>query len=130
MSQQSRLARSHRSRLLACAMAIAAAVTAVTPMWANADESPHEHDAKSMPSGHHSKMGGMKHMEGMSMTGDVDYDFAANMRMHHQMAVDMSQAQIKNGKDPEMLKMAKGIIAAQKKEITELDRWLAARKKP
>jgi uncharacterized protein (DUF305 family) len=35
-------------------------------------------------------MGGMKHMEGMSMTGDADYDFAANMRKHHQMAVEMS----------------------------------------
>jgi uncharacterized protein (DUF305 family) len=77
----------------------------------------------------HSKMG-MKHMDGMSMTGDTDYDFAANMRMHHQMAVDMSEAELKNGENPEMLQMAKSIIAAQKKEIAELDRWLAAHKKP
>ena len=75
-------------------------------------------------------MGGMKHMDGMSMTGDADYDFAANMRKHHQMAVDMSEAQLKKGKDADMLKMAKSIIAAQKKEIAELDRWLAAHKKP
>ncbi|EIT67763.1 MULTISPECIES: DUF305 domain-containing protein [Hydrocarboniphaga] len=75
-------------------------------------------------------MGGMKHMDGMSMTGDADYDFAANMRKHHQMAVDMSEAQLKKGKDADMLKMAKSIIVAQKKEIAELDRWLAAHKKP
>lgn len=75
-------------------------------------------------------MGGMKHMEGMSMTGDADYDFAANMRKHHQMAVEMSEAQLKKGKNPEMLEMAKNIIAAQKKEIAELDRWLAAHKGP
>lgn len=75
-------------------------------------------------------MGGMKHMDGMSMTGDADYDFAANMRKHHQMAVDMSEAQLKKGKDADMLKMAKSIIAVQKKEIAELDRWLAAHKKP
>lgn len=130
MSQQNRLTRSNRFTLSVCSMAIAAAVMAVTPMRASADETPHEHDAKSMPADHHSKMGGMKHMDGMSMTGDVDYDFAANMRMHHQMAVDMSQAQIKNGKNAEMLKMAKDIIGAQKKEIAELDRWLAAHKKP
>ncbi len=78
----------------------------------------------------HSKMDGMKHMDGMSMTGDVDYDFAANMRMHHQMAVDMSEAELKNGKDPQMLQMAKDIIAAQKKEITVLGEWLNANKKP
>lgn len=72
----------------------------------------------------------MKQMGGMSMTGDVDYDFAANMRMHHQMAVEMSQAELKNGKNPEMLRMAKDIIAAQKKEIAVLDQWIKANKKP
>lgn len=75
-------------------------------------------------------MGGMKPMDGMSMTGDADYDFAANMRKHHQMAVEMSEAELKKGKNPEMLQMAKNIIAAQKKEISELDRWLAAYKRP
>lgn len=130
MSPQSKPNGSHLFVVLPRAVAIVAAIMIATPMRANADEAPHEHDAKSMPSDHHSKMGGMKHMDGMSMTGDADYDFAANMRMHHQMAVDMSQAQLKNGKDPEMLKMAKDIIAAQKKEITALDRWLAAHKKP
>ena len=69
-------------------------------------------------------------MKGMSMTGDTDYDFAANMRMHHQMAVDMSQAELKNGKNPQMLLMAKDIIAAQKKEIATFDKWMKAHKKP
>ena len=65
----------------------------------------------------------------MSNTGNADHDFAANMRMHHQMAVDMSQAELKNGKDPKMLAMAGDIIAAQKKEIAQLDEWLVAHKK-
>ena len=72
--------------------------------------------------------GAMKHMDGMSMTGDKDYDFAANMRMHHQMAVEMSDAEVKNGKDPRMIRMAKEISSAQKKEIAEFDRWMAAHK--
>lgn len=75
-------------------------------------------------------MGDMKHMEGMSMTGDVDYDFAVNMRMHHQMAVYMSQAQLKKGKNPKLRSMATNIIAAQKKEIAVLDQWIKANKKP
>lgn len=69
-------------------------------------------------------------MDGMSMTGDVDYDFAANMRKHHQMAVDMSKAQLTSGKDPQLLQMANDIIAAQNSEIAVLDQWLEAHKKP
>jgi len=68
-------------------------------------------------------------MEGMSMTGDVDYDFAANMRMHHMKAVQMSQAELKNGKNPQMLQVAKDIIAAQKKEIAAFDQWIQEHKK-
>lgn len=77
-------------------------------------------------------MSGMKNMgdmKSMSMTGDVDYDFAVNMRIHHQMAIDMSQAQLKNGKSPQLRTMATTIISAQKKEIATLDAWIAAHKK-
>ncbi|WP_313315515.1 DUF305 domain-containing protein [Pulveribacter sp.] len=47
------------------------------------------------------------------------------MRIHHQGAIDMAQGQLRDGKDPQMLKMAKEIIAAQKKEIAVLDAFLA-----
>ena len=72
-----------------------------------------------------------KSMENMSaqmastpMTGDADRDFAVMMKIHHQGAIDMAQAQLVAGKDPEMRKLAKEIIAAQKKEIALIDRWL------
>ncbi|MEO8001257.1 MAG: DUF305 domain-containing protein [Arenimonas sp.] len=58
-------------------------------------------------------------------TGDVDFDYAANMRMHHQIAVEMSQAQIKNGKDKQLRNMAMHIIAEHNNEIAKLDRWMA-----
>lgn len=122
---------SKRPTLSACAIAMAAAVMAAAPMWANAND-PAKHDSRPMSAGQMDKstMGGMKHMDhGMSMTGDADYDFAANMRKHHQMAVDMSQTELENGKDPKMLDMAGDIIAAQKKEIAQLDQWLGANKK-
>lgn len=76
----------------------------------------------------HESMKGKMPMHGMSHTGNVDHDFATNMRMHHEMAVLMAQAQIKNGKDPEMTRIAKAIIPAQQAEITVLGRWLDAHK--
>ncbi|MEK6805777.1 MAG: DUF305 domain-containing protein [Pseudomonadota bacterium] len=134
MFQQNKCKRFNRSALSVLALAVA--VMASAPACSKAPE-PAKNEAKSMSSEpmDHSKMdgmkmGGMKHMDGMSMTGDTDYDFAANMRMHHQMAVDMSEYQIKNGKSPELNQMAKDIIAAQKKEIAVLDQWIAAHKKP
>ena len=131
MSQQTRHTRSSRFTVSAFAVAMAALLMAAAPTWTNAAE-PAKNDPKSMPSEKmdQSKMDGMKDMDGMSMTGDMDYDFAANMRMHHKKAVDMAQAELKNGKDPKMVRMAKDIIAAQKKEITAFDKWMEAHKKP
>jgi uncharacterized protein (DUF305 family) len=70
-------------------------------------------------------MDGMaKGMATMPMTGNVDRDFAMMMRIHHQGAIDMAQAELATGKDPQMRKLAKEIIAAQEKEIALIDRWL------
>lgn len=119
-----------------CVAVWAAVILATAPTWAMANDAAKPGAAPStMTPMDHSKMEGMKHedcpkhMEGMSMTGDVDHDFAANMRMHHQMAIKMSQAEVKNGKNPQIVQMAKDIITAQNKEIIVLDKWLAAHKK-
>ena len=63
-------------------------------------------------------------MASSKMSGDADRDFATMMRIHHQGAIDMAEAQLATGKDPEMRKLAKEIISAQKKEIAVIDRWL------
>ena len=63
-------------------------------------------------------------MSSMSMSGNADVDFAMMMRVHHQGAIDMAQAELKDGKAPEMRKLARSIIVAQKKEITQLERFL------
>ena len=70
----------------------------------------------------------MEGMQKMPMSGDTDKDFAMMMKMHHQQAVEMAQKELVTGKSPEMKAMAKKIIAAQKKEIGEFDRWLAKQK--
>ena len=68
-------------------------------------------------------MGGK--MTAMPMSGNPDIDFAMMMRIHHQGAIDMAIAELSNGKDPQMRKMAKAIVTAQKKEITQFDAYLA-----
>src|SRR6185312_681731 len=103
------------SRLLAIA-----AVTAM-PMTALAQE---HHDSpadEALMSG----MDKMNHdMDAAPMTGDADHDFVAMMIPHHQGAVDMAEAELKYGKDPAMRRLARDIVAAQKKEIAMMRTWL------
>jgi uncharacterized protein (DUF305 family) len=70
-------------------------------------------------------MMGMEGMQKMPMSGDTDKDFVMMMKMHHQQALNMAEMELKHGKSPEVKAMAKRIIAAQKKEIAQFDRWLA-----
>lgn len=70
----------------------------------------------------------MDKMNQMTMSGNVDMDFASMMKMHHQHGVEMAEMQLKNGKSPEMKKMAKQIIASQNKEISQIDAWMSKQK--
>jgi len=79
---------------------------------------------------HKSMMSGMKSMESMKGSGDIDHDFAMMMKMHHQSALDMANLQLQRGKDATLRGMAKDIIKSQKKEIKAFDKWLAKNAKP
>jgi uncharacterized protein (DUF305 family) len=68
-------------------------------------------------------------MASMQMSGNADVDFAMLMRIHHKGAIDMAKAELRDGKDLQMHKMAKGIIAAQEKEIAQFDKFLAKKGK-
>ena len=75
-----------------------------------------------------SKAAMMKMMHGMpAYTGDADVDFNKQMRGHHVAAIEMAEVQLKHGKDIESRALAQEIIDAQKKEIAEIDAWLAKR---
>lgn len=58
----------------------------------------------------------MDKMSNMQMTGNPDVDFAMMMRNYHLSGIKMAEMQLRDGKEPKMRKMAKSIIAEQKKE--------------
>ena len=72
-------------------------------------------------------------MTGMEMDmnlgpADAEFDlrFIDGMILHHQGAIAMSQEALKNSQRPEILQLAQDIIAAQEKEIAQLQAWRSA----
>ncbi|WP_441708984.1 CopM family metallochaperone [Hyphomicrobium sp. 2TAF46] len=68
----------------------------------------------------------MKMQQDMAMTytGNTDIDFVKGMIPHHQSAVDMARTVLAFGKDPDVKKMAEGVIKAQESEIAWMKEWL------
>ena len=64
------------------------------------------------------------------MTGNADQDFVAGMLPHHQGAVGMAEVELRYGKDPELLRLAHGIIAAQEQEISQMQAWQSSHPLP
>ncbi len=85
-------------------------------------------DMKTMKSGDMDMKSMMKNMSekmsSMKMSGSPDMDFAMMMRMHHEGAIQMAEVELRDGKEVNMKKMAKDIIAAQKKEIAQMDKFI------
>lgn len=70
-----------------------------------------------------------KAMMEAKQTGDADIDFVTGMIPHHQGAIDMAKIVLEKGKNPEIKKLAEGIIKAQESEIKMMNEWLATQKK-
>ena len=54
---------------------------------------------------------------------DFDAAFIAGMIPHHQGAIDMANAALKDAKHEEIKRMAKAIVTAQQKEIDQMKQW-------
>jgi uncharacterized protein (DUF305 family) len=87
-------------------------------MMSNAPASP---GSREMQQG---MMSGMRHMQVMPMTGDVDKDFVRMMRQHHLQGIEMARIEAQKGDDPEAKRMARKIIDEQQKDIARFDDWL------
>lgn len=125
---------SNTVRLTLCALASGFLI--VGPAWSE-DKGAHmggDHSATHQGSQNTSGSGqsmdqamksGMDAMQKVPMSGDVDKDFAAMMRVHHQQAVAMAEIELRDGKSPELKSMARKMIKDQKKEIDKLGQWLS-----
>jgi uncharacterized protein (DUF305 family) len=71
------------------------------------------------------KMGGMMNHNMDVGPADANYDlrFIDSMIPHHQGALVMAQEVIQKSKRPELIKLAKGIITDQNKEIAQMQQW-------
>jgi uncharacterized protein (DUF305 family) len=67
-------------------------------------------------------------MQGLAGKTGEEFDraFLSEMVVHHQGAVDMAQAVLKNSNRPELLNLAREIITAQTKEIEMMKSWQAS----
>jgi len=73
-------------------------------------------------------MAAMSKMDVPMMQGiqaaDPDVAFVKGMIPHHQGAIDMAKVVLEHGKDAQVKAWAEQIIAAQEKEIAEMQEWL------
>lgn len=65
-------------------------------------------------------------MTGMTMSGNVDKDFATMMMAHHEQGIAMDKLQVEHGMDSKLKQMAKKSISSQQTEIGQFKAWLAA----
>jgi uncharacterized protein (DUF305 family) len=70
----------------------------------------------------------VEHMHAAMMSvgpsANSDVDFVSLMLPHHQAAIDMAEAQLMYGKDPQMRRLAQEIITDQESEIQLMQLWL------
>lgn len=65
----------------------------------------------------------MSQTDALKDAKDFDKAFIDAMIPHHQSAIMMAEMEIDQGTNPEVVKIAKAVVAAQTKEIAEMQSW-------
>lgn len=63
----------------------------------------------------------MRHMSAAKTGISPDYDFMSQMIPHHQAAIEMAKYEIQNGRNFQMVQLAKSIVAEQAVEIQQME---------
>ncbi|TGE22581.1 DUF305 domain-containing protein [Hymenobacter metallicola] len=67
----------------------------------------------------------MTQMDAQAKTQDPDHDFAAQMVLHHDAAIKMSEEELRAGSNQEMKTIAQDVITKQRAEITQFNTFLS-----
>jgi uncharacterized protein (DUF305 family) len=59
-------------------------------------------------------------------SSDTDDDFVHDMLQRHQMAIDLAQRELLQGKNPAAREMAQKMLYSEIKEIGQMEDWLKA----
>lgn len=62
-------------------------------------------------------------MKDIKLTGNQDHDFIVLMIPHHEAAIQMSQVELKYGKDPRVKEVAEGVMKGQMKDVKHMKAW-------
>ena len=68
----------------------------------------------------------MRKMDAQAKTQDPDHDFATQMVLHHDAAIQMAQEELRTGSNQEMKTMAQDIVAKQQAEIAQFNAFTGA----
>ncbi len=124
--------RSTNQELIALARQITAAqqpeINALRVFLVQWDENP-EDNASQSASGHHDQMQGMVDDATMAKLGSLkgaEFDtlWLQSMISHHQGAIEMAEAEVANGQNVDVKRMAQTMIDAQQAEINQMNQML------